>query len=108
MNNDLEYKGVLAENYVATELMKMGYNLGYWSRKNDNSGGAEVDFVIQKNDKIIPIEVKAGTDMKSKSLEVYNKMYKPELMVKISAKNFGMKDNLKTIPLYATFCLKDL
>ena len=108
MNNDLEYKGVLVENYVATELMKMGFNIGYWSRKNDNSGGAEVDFVIQYNSKIIPIEVKAGTDMKSKSLGVYNKMYKPELMVKISAKNFGLKDNLKTIPLYATFCLKDL
>lgn len=108
MNNDLEYKGVLAENYVATELMKMGFNIGYWSRKDNSSGISEVDFVIQKDDKIIPIEVKAGTDMKSKSLEVYNKMYKPELMIKISAKNFGLKDNLKTIPLYATFCLKDL
>ena len=108
MNNDLEYKGVLAENYVAIELMKMGYNLGYWSRKDNSSGISEVDFVIQMSDKIIPIEVKAGTDMKSKSLEVYNKMYKPELMIKISAKNFGLKDNLKTIPLYATFCLKDL
>ena len=108
MNNDLEYKGVLAENYVATALMKMGFNIGYWSRKDNSSGISEVDFVIQKDDKIIPIEVKAGTDMKSKSLEVYNKMYKPELMIKISAKNFGLKDNLKTIPLYATFCLKDL
>ena len=108
MNNDLEYKGVLTENYVATELMKMGFNIGYWSRKNEDKATSEVDFVIQKDNKIIPIEVKAGTDMKSKSLEVYNKMYKPELMIKISAKNFGSKDNLKTIPLYATFCLKDL
>ena len=108
MNNDLEYKGVLAENYVATELMKMGFNISYWSRKNEDKATSEVDFVIQKDNKIIPIEVKAGTDMKSKSLEVYNKMYKPELMIKISAKNFGLKDNLKTIPLYATFCLKDL
>lgn len=46
--------------------------------------------------------------MKSKSLEVYNEKYNPSLIVKISAKNFGKKDNLKTIPLYATFCLKKL
>lgn len=108
MNNDLKYKGILVENYVATELMKMGYDLSYWSRKDNSSAVSEVDFIIQKDSRIIPIEVKAGTDMKSKSLETYNKKYSPKLMVKISAKNFGLKDNLKTIPLYATFCLKDL
>lgn len=108
MNNDLKYKGILVENYVATELMKMGYDLSYWSRKDNSSAVSEVDFIIQKDSRIIPIEVKAGTDMKSKSLETYNKKYSPKLMVKISAKNFGLKGNLKTIPLYATFCLKDL
>ena len=46
--------------------------------------------------------------MKSKSLEIYNEKYKPTLIIKISAKNFGKKDNLKIIPLYATFCLKKL
>ena len=46
--------------------------------------------------------------MKSKSLDIYNEKYNPNLIIKISAKNFGKKDNLKTIPLYATFCLKHL
>ena len=108
MNNDLDYKGILVENYVATELLKMGFDLGYWSRKDKTSGSSEVDFIIQNNSNIIPIEVKAGTDMKSKSLEIYNEKYKPTLIIKISAKNFSKKDNLKTIPLYATFCLKKL
>ena len=108
MNNDLDYKGILVENYVATELLKMGFDLGYWSRKDKTSGSSEVDFIIQNNSNIIPIEVKAGTDMKSKSLEIYNEKYKPTLIIKISAKNFGKKDNLKIIPLYATFCLKKL
>ena len=108
MNNDLDYKGVLVENYVATELLKMEFDLSYWSRRDKTSGSSEVDFIIQGNSRIIPIEVKAGTDMKSKSLEIYNAKYKPSLIIKISAKNFGQKDNLKTIPLYATFCLKKL
>ena len=93
MNHDLDYKCVLVENYVATELLKMGFDLGYWSRKDKTSGSSEVDFIIQNNSNIIPIEVKAGTDMKSKSLEVYNERYKPSLIVKISAKNFGKKNN---------------
>ena len=91
MNNDLDYKGILVENYVATELLKMGFDLGYWSRKDKTSGSSEVDFIIQNNSNIIPIEVKAGTDMKTKSLEVYNERHKPSLIVKISAKNFGKK-----------------
>lgn len=107
-NGDYSFKGVLAENYVATELIKQEFSLLYWSKKNDNSGQAEVDFVIQKDNRVIPIEVKAGTDMLSKSLSVYNEIFKPQIMVKICAKNFGMKDNLKTIPLYATFLLKEL
>lgn len=105
---DYDFKGVIAENYVASELVKQNNELYYWSKKNNNSGQSEVDFVIQKNNKIIPLEVKAGTSIKSKSLDVYNEQFKPELMIRISAKNFGKKDNLKSIPLYAVFCLKDL
>lgn len=105
-NGDIPFKGVIVENYVATELVKMGYELLYWSRKNDETGNAEVDFLIQEKNFVVPIEVKAGTDMKSKSLLVYNEKYGAEKMIKISAKNFGVVGNLETIPLYATFCLK--
>ncbi len=108
LDNDYSYKGIIVENYIATELIKQGYDLCYWTNKNNRVGNSEVDFVIQHKDKVIPIEVKAGTDMRSKSLSVYNEKFKPELMLKISAKNFGIKGNLKTIPLYAAFLIKDL
>lgn len=70
LENDYPFKGVIAENYVANELVKQGFKLYYWSNKNNsnNIGKSEVDFVIQSNGKIIPIEVKAGTDMRTKSL----------------------------------------
>jgi len=108
-DEDYTFKGIIVENYIATELAKQGYNLYYWSRRN-NKGNAEVDFVIQHKGKIIPIEVKAGTDMRSKSLDVYNELFKPNLSIKISAKNFGYnKDrNIKTIPIYAAFLIKEL
>lgn len=46
LNNDYSYKGVLTENYVATELVKQGYDLCYWTNKNNQVGNSEVDFVI--------------------------------------------------------------
>lgn len=107
-SGDYDFKGVIAENYVATKLIKLNNNLFYWSRKNDNTGISEIDFVIQNNKRIVPIEVKAGVNIKSKSLEVFNDKFNPLLMIRISAKNFGMVGNLKSIPLYAVFCLKDL
>lgn len=59
-DGDYSYKGVIVENYVATELSKMDDSLFYWSRKGKNQGTAEVDFIIQEKEKIIPVEVKAG------------------------------------------------
>ena len=106
---DYKYKGVLAENYVAEELINQFGEIYYWSKKgNENNNQAEVDFVIQIKTDIIPVEVKAGENIKSKSLEVYNKEYKPNMMIRISSKNFGIDEDLKSIPLYATFLIKDL
>ena len=67
--------------------------------------GAEVDFVIQRDGKAIPVEVKSAENMKAKSLAVYIGSYKPAYAVKLSAKNFGLTDNKKMVPLYAAFCL---
>lgn len=106
---DYSFKGVLTENYVATELVKFGIPLYFWTRKNAK-GNAEVDFLIQVKENIIPVEVKAGTDTKSKSLEIYNEKFNPELMIRISARNFGYNEErkIKSIPLYATFCIEKL
>ena len=108
MNGDYKYKGVINENYVANELTKQYNEIYYWSRKTNNEGSSEVDFIIQVASNIIPIEVKSGDDVRSQSFEYYNERFNPKLMLRISAKNFGKVNNLKSIPLYATFLIKEL
>lgn len=107
-NEPFSYKGVVVENYVANELSKIGFELFYWSRKGKNNGNAEIDFLIQNGVNIIPIEVKSGKNTQAKSLRFYNELYKPNLSIRISANNFSLNDNVKDIPLYALFCLKNL
>ena len=108
MEGDYPYKGVLTENYVALELLKQFGELFYWTKKNDGQGNkSEVDFIVQINDKIVPIEVKSNKNQ-AKSLKEYNDLFHPELMIKVGNYNFGYKDNIKTIPLYAVFLIKDL
>jgi predicted AAA+ superfamily ATPase len=95
-------KGSLAENYVMNALTSAGYEPFYW----ESEGKAEVDFVIQdKNGNIIPIEVKSSENVKAKSLKVYRERYKPETVYRISAKNFGFENGIKSVPLYAAFCI---
>lgn len=97
-------KGVITENYVATELISnYGENLFYW--KNQNAT-AEVDFLIQTSDGIIPIEVKSSNNTQSKSLKIYVEKYKPKYSIRLSTKNFGYENNIKSVPLYAVFCIK--
>ncbi len=67
--------------------------------------GAEIDFVIQRNGQLIPIEVKSADNTRAKSLKVYMRTYKPAYAMKLSAKNFGFEDNQKIVPLYAAFCI---
>ena len=93
--------GPLTEHYVANELRKNSYILYYWETK----GKAELDIVIQKEMDIIPIEVKTSTHTKSRSLDVYMKTYRPKYAIRISEKNFGFENNIKSVPLYAVFCI---
>ena len=104
---DNSYKGVIAENYVACELAKKNISLYYWSRKGKNKGKAELDFVMQKDIIAIPVEVKFNIDTKSKSLELYKEEYNPSYAIRISQKNFGMANGIKSVPLYAVFCIND-
>lgn len=93
--------GPLTEHYVANELKIKGYELYYW----ESEGKAEIDFMIQKDTNIIPIEVKSSTHTKSRSLDLYKKIYNPKYVIRISEKNFGYEDNIKSVPLYAVFCI---
>lgn len=99
------YKGIIAENYVANQLISNNMPLYYW--KNDKT--CELDFLIYNEDGIIPVEVKAGDNTQSKSLNEYNNIYKPKYMIRISAKDFGYNEEtkIKSVPLYAVFCIKD-
>lgn len=96
-----DFKGGMAENYVNVQLNMNEYKTYYWESKR----GAEIDFVIQREGKLIPIEVKSADNTRAKSLKVYMETYKPEYAIKISAKNFGFEDGKKTVPLYAVFCI---
>ena len=94
-----EFKGALTEQYVCQE-MKLFDNAvtAYWV----NSGAtAEVDFVLQLGSSIMPIEVKAATNLKAKSLSVYREKFKPEIEVRTSLADYKKTDNLFDIPLYA-------
>lgn len=95
------FRGIFAENYAACALKRNGYELFYW----ESEGSAEIDFLILKDDHVIPVECKAGDHVKSKSLSVYREKYKPEYSIRISARNFGMADGIKAVPLYAVFCI---
>jgi uncharacterized protein len=96
------FKGALAENYVATALVTSGYTPYYW----ESQGKAEVDFVIQgKEGNIIPIEVKSSDNVRSKSLNQYVAQYKPMYSIRVSARNFGFENGIKSVPLYAVFCI---
>ena len=97
-----EFKGALTENYVCFALNASGHEAYYWESK----GQAEVDFVIQdKMGRIIPIEVKAADNVRAKSLNQFIKKYDIDFAIRVSAKNFGFENGIKSVPLYATFLI---
>ena len=96
-----DFKGGMTENYVNVQLTINGYTTYYW----ESERGAEVDFVIQRDGQLIPIEVKSADNTKAKSLNIYIKAYQPSYAIKLSTKNFGFENGKKTVPLYAAFCI---
>ena len=95
------FLGAITENYVAQVFAAKKYDLYYWA----TDGQAEIDFVLQKGNDIIPVEVKTGKRTKSKSLVMFTEKYKPFYSIRISSKNFGFENGIKSVPLYAVFCI---
>ncbi len=91
-----EFKGALIENYVGQELQKHDYNLYYWT----SEGKAEVDFLLQHDDSVFPLEVKSGTSLKKKSLKIYAEQYEPSLSIRTSPMNFRKDGEILNCPLY--------
>ena len=106
LEDDLSlFKGAITENFVATQLVYNNINLYYWI----SSGIAEIDFLLYTDDGVIPVEVKSARNTQSKSLSTYIDNFKPNYSLKISTKNFGYdeKRKIKSIPLYAIFCINN-
>jgi predicted AAA+ superfamily ATPase len=96
------FKGALAENYIVQALAANGVTAYYWS----SNGKAEVGFVFQTREgAVVPLEAKPAGSARSKSLRNFRDMYKPEFVYRVSARSFGFENGIKSIPLYAVFCL---
>lgn len=104
MNKLTIYKGIITENYVAQQFASIRIPLHYWRSTNT----AEIDFLLENEDGVIPVEVKAAENKKSKSLKIFMDQYKPTYAYRISSLNFGYNPTtrIKSIPLYAVFCMK--
>jgi uncharacterized protein len=92
-----EFKGALTENYILQSLTnQFDSGFSYWTSESI----AEVDFLLQYRDKILPIEVKSSENVRSKSLAYYAKQYNPELKIRYSLKNLEFNEGLLNIPIF--------
>lgn len=98
---DNTFLGAMTENYIAQVFTTKGYDLMYWQ----SDGKAEVDFVLQIDDAVIPVEVKKGKRSRAKSVGIFVEKYKSPYSIRISKKNFGFENRIKSVPLYAAFCI---
>ena len=102
LDKPFSFRGAITENYVAQEFTANDISLYYWTYGRN----AEVDFIIYNNDGIIPVEVKSGDNVRSTNLKFYINENKPKYSIRLSTRNFGFENNIKSIPLYAAFCIK--
>ncbi len=93
-----EFKGVLSEQFICQQIVSQNLQPFYWS---PDDGRSEVDFVIQKLDQIIPIEVKSSENLKSRSLRVYYDKYLPKECIRTSLSPYILQDWMKNIPMYS-------
>lgn len=100
LGNDIfsTYRGAMTEQYVCQQLMREADFIYYWSA--DNSRG-EIDFLIQKDNRIIPIEVKAEENLKAKSLSAFVARYPSLHAVRLSMSDYREQDWMTNVPLYA-------
>ncbi len=93
-----EFKGAITEQFVLQELVSFSnIDIAYWG---NDTGSAEVDFVLQCGSLIIPVEVKSGTNLKAKSLKTYMDKFNPQYAVRTSPADYKQTANLYDIPLY--------
>jgi predicted AAA+ superfamily ATPase len=100
-----EFKGALTENFVIQQLLLNEDNdIYYWTNENST---AEVDFVVQNEEEIIPIEVKSGTNVKSVSFKFFCEKYKPVKAIRTSLADYKQEEWMTNLPLYAINSIND-
>ena len=92
-----EFKGALTEQFVAQEFVSNQHKLYYYA--SNNSSG-EIDFMIQKEEHVIPIEVKAEENLRAQSLKAYCKKYEPEIVIRASMSAYRKEDWMCNVPLF--------
>ena len=102
-----EYKGALAENYAAQQLVAfLGTDeLYYWHREG---GKAEIDFLIELKDRICPLEVKSGMNVRSRSIASYVSQFAPQLSIRTNLLNLKRDSTTCNLPLYALSLIRRL
>lgn len=100
-----EFKGAITENFVLSELINLHGDVPYYWKSGNT---AEVDFIAQFGGKIVPIEVKASTNVKSRSLGVYREKYNPEISIRTSMQNLKKDNGLVNIPLYMIWVIEKM
>jgi len=99
-----EFKGSLTEQYVLQQLVTMkNTNTYYYTNERNN---AEIDFVVDNGEQIIPIEVKAETNLMAKSLKAYRDKFSPIISIRISMADYKKEEGLINLPLYALWSLE--
>ena len=102
----VEFKGAVTEQYVLQQILSCtDFKPFYYS--SPNSSG-EIDFMIQLEDQIVPIEVKSAENLQAKSLKAFHQKYNNRFSVRTSLSDFRLDDWLTNIPLYAISSLKKL
>ncbi len=101
-----EFKGALTEQYVLQQLKnKQNKSINYWTSR---SNVAEIDFILQKDSDVVPIEVKSSINLKAKSLTQYRKDFNPKYAVRTSLAPYKADNDLYNIPLYMVQMLEKL
>lgn len=94
-----EFKGALTEQYVLQQFKTIkGLNIYYWTAEQ---GTAEVDFIIDNGNDVIPVEVKAEVNLQAKSLKVYRDKFHPKLSIRTSMADYKSEDWLINLPLWS-------
>lgn len=93
-----EFKGVITEQFVCQQIKAKSISCHYWSPEGATS---EVDFVIQRGDLVVPIEVKSGLNVRSRSLRVYYDKYQPTRCIRTSLAAYEEQSWMTNIPLYS-------